>query len=84
MQPSRPPRRLHPPGRIEEKDGHRFQQHWLPGMRGRIVVDPCHRDRIGREVVASGDHVLDHDFGPSFEIDGVRTHYWWGHVEVIE
>ena len=71
------------PGRIEEKDGRTFQQHWHSGMRGRIIDDPCHQERVGMEIVAEGDHLLDHDFGPRVVIDGTAYHYWWGDVEVL-
>jgi hypothetical protein len=72
-----------PPGRVVTENGHHFHQHWLPGMRGRIYRDVHHPKRVGREVVAIG-WAGNNEFGPFVEIDGERTFYWWGQVEVLE
>jgi hypothetical protein len=72
-----------PPGRVVVYEGGQvFQQHWVPGMRGRIYRDLHHPERVGREVVAVARS--DNEFGPCIEIDGTVTGYWWGEVEVID
>lgn len=74
-----------PPGRVVVYAGGQvFQQHWVPGMRGRIYRDLHHPERVGMEFVSADGNPTFNEFGPAIEIDGVLHSYWWGEAEVLD